>query len=431
MDRSLISPSISSEERNSAILNNDTASQLHTADSASGSGHRSQSTQPSAFINVDVFATTQSTTPIIDSPSIALSSEKVKPSTKKSNVQKTKRNGKTGNNRGERMNFELDEVIRNYTPEQFKTCQAYDVGGVNILNKKPVDSKTTLDKIKRRRETHNRVERRRRDRINQLIDELIALLPKEEMDLFKSHRADVLRATVAHIQSLNHQNTNLKHQIELIHAGKPIPPPAIITALAPIMDINENNEFTDDEYSKIDGDNDDSRSFKSGVSSPISYSSHEQIAHSSLPNPERLSLYPYSDEQEGEESSSDIGWKNSSSAHVTPLSDGPYSPGTPSVGIPVIVEPPVTEIAEASACTAAHSSTLAPKSVPTRARFQQPLRRCMGMAVEQVHILLAFQIMILPHPIRLIRRTHNIHHIHRIHLMGQVQHMRTFPSHLS
>ncbi|KAG0004654.1 hypothetical protein BGZ65_012970 [Modicella reniformis] len=71
--------------------------------------------------------------------------------------------------KGERMTFELDDVLRKYSPEQFKTCKAYDVGGVNILNKKPIDSKTALDKIKRRRETHNRVERRRRDCINQII----------------------------------------------------------------------------------------------------------------------------------------------------------------------------------------------------------------------------------------------------------------------
>lgn len=74
------------------------------------------------------------------------------------------------------MTFELDDVLREYTPDQFKTCKAYDVGGVNILNKKPVDSKTALDKIKRRRETHNRVERRRRDCINQVSGRMFGLL---------------------------------------------------------------------------------------------------------------------------------------------------------------------------------------------------------------------------------------------------------------
>ncbi|KAF9152418.1 hypothetical protein BG015_005280 [Linnemannia schmuckeri] len=148
---------------------------------------------------------------------------------------------KTGrHNRGERMTFELDDVLREYTPDQFKTCKAYDVGGVNILNKKPVDSKTALDKIKRRRETHNRVERRRRDCINQLIDELTALLPKEDdNDISKSHRVNILRAAIAHIQNLTRQNENLQQQVDAFKAGRPMPPPAIITTFAPMMDYDD------------------------------------------------------------------------------------------------------------------------------------------------------------------------------------------------
>ncbi|KAG0054928.1 hypothetical protein BGZ83_010053 [Gryganskiella cystojenkinii] len=167
------------------------------------------------------------------------------------------------NNRGERMTFELDDVMRKYSPEQFKTCKAYDVGGVNILNKKPVDSKTALDKIKRRRETHNRVERRRRDCINQLIDELTALLPREDDgSLSKCHRVNVLRTAVAHIQNLTRQNENLKLQIDAIHEGKPMPPPAIITTLAPMLDLDE--------------DFDDNQSYRSEPTSSAgtSYTSH-------------------------------------------------------------------------------------------------------------------------------------------------------------
>jgi hypothetical protein len=78
---------------------------------------------------------------------------------------KTSRNAPR-NNRGERMTFELDDVLRMYSPEQSKPCQTYDVGGVNILNKKSLDSRAALDKMKRRRETHNRVERHRRVCIN-------------------------------------------------------------------------------------------------------------------------------------------------------------------------------------------------------------------------------------------------------------------------
>ncbi|KAG0319420.1 hypothetical protein BGZ99_005114 [Dissophora globulifera] len=101
-------------------------------------------------------------------PSAAAEPKKRKPYTRKDGTSTKAAAAVKNNNKGERMTFELDDVLRKYSPEQFKTCKAYDVGGVNILNKKPVDSKTALDKIKRRRETHNRVERRRRDCINQV-----------------------------------------------------------------------------------------------------------------------------------------------------------------------------------------------------------------------------------------------------------------------
>ncbi|KAF9925442.1 hypothetical protein BGZ65_007755, partial [Modicella reniformis] len=86
---------------------------------------------------------------------------------KSASMMKTTQPGARRHNRGERISFELDDVLRKCSPEEFKPCHAYDVGGINILNKKSLDSKVALDKIKRRRETHNRVERRRRDCINQ------------------------------------------------------------------------------------------------------------------------------------------------------------------------------------------------------------------------------------------------------------------------
>ncbi|KAF9308922.1 hypothetical protein BG003_010421 [Podila horticola] len=113
--------------------------------------------------------------------------------------------------------IEFDDKIRKYLPEQFETIKAYDVGGINILNKKTVDSQTALDKIKRRRETHNRVERRRRDQINQLIDELTTLLPKDdEEDQSRSHRVNILRSAVSHIQQLTRRNQELQNQIHAV-----------------------------------------------------------------------------------------------------------------------------------------------------------------------------------------------------------------------
>ncbi|OAQ31745.1 hypothetical protein K457DRAFT_124009 [Linnemannia elongata AG-77] len=157
-----------------------------------------------------------------------------KPYTKSSTSASSSTAQSKPNSRGVRMTFELDDVLRKYTPEEFKTCKGYDVGGVNILNKKPLDSKTALDKITRRRETHNRVERRRRDCINQLIDELTDLLPKEEDDsLSKGHRVNILRNVVSHIQTLTRHNENLNQQLQALQSGSTLSPPTIITTPAP------------------------------------------------------------------------------------------------------------------------------------------------------------------------------------------------------
>ncbi|KAF9103348.1 hypothetical protein BGX27_010619 [Mortierella sp. AM989] len=136
--------------------------------------------------------------------------------------------------------------------EEEEICKAYDVSSINILNKKPVDSKTALDKIKRRRDTHNRIERRRRDCINQLIEEL---LPRGD-----NSQSNILRAAVAHIQKLTRLNEYLKDQIEALQTGKIMPPPAIITTLAPILDINVDEDVP----------------YRSESSSATSYTLHAQ-----------------------------------------------------------------------------------------------------------------------------------------------------------
>ena len=48
---------------------------------------------------------------------------------------------------------------------QTKKSPSLTVHGVNILNKNDLDSDTVMNRIIQRRKTHNRVERRRRDRL--------------------------------------------------------------------------------------------------------------------------------------------------------------------------------------------------------------------------------------------------------------------------
>ncbi|KAF8948927.1 hypothetical protein BGZ47_001136 [Haplosporangium gracile] len=198
-----------------------------------------------------------------------------KPYTKSSTPASSSTAHSKPNSRGVRMTFELDDVLRKYTPEEFKTCKGYDVGGVNILNKKPLDSKTALDKITRRRETHNRVERRRRDCINQLIDELTDLLPKEEDDsLSKGHRVNILRNVVSHIQTLTRHNENLNQQLQALQNGSTLSPPTIITTPAPpTIHFGDNNSYVSD----------------IGPASSPSYTSYDSRSH---PSPQSAESSP-------------------------------------------------------------------------------------------------------------------------------------------
>ncbi|KAF9571379.1 hypothetical protein EC968_000645 [Mortierella alpina] len=100
--------------------------------------------------------------------------------------------------------------------ETYKTTKSFDLAGVNILNRKPLDTRTALDKLQRRRETHNRVERKRRDCINQLVDDLTKLLPAKHLEeaSSKCHRVNVLRGAVAHIKFLTETNTALTKSLD-------------------------------------------------------------------------------------------------------------------------------------------------------------------------------------------------------------------------
>ncbi|KAG0328288.1 hypothetical protein BG004_002571 [Podila humilis] len=107
--------------------------------------------------------------------------------------------------------------------ETYKTTKSFDLAGVNILNRKPLDTRTALDKLQRRRETHNRVERKRRDCINQLVDDLTKLLPPKHLEeaTSKCHRVNVLRGAVAHIKFLTESNDSLAKSLDIIKQGHP------------------------------------------------------------------------------------------------------------------------------------------------------------------------------------------------------------------
>lgn len=77
-----------------------------------------------------------------------------------------------------RATYPLQERIKIYNPDSMarklnqldKQPTKLVVHGINILNKISIDSDTAMSRIKQRRETHNRVERRRR---NNLVCQLL------------------------------------------------------------------------------------------------------------------------------------------------------------------------------------------------------------------------------------------------------------------
>lgn len=65
----------------------------------------------------------------------------------------------------ESMQRMIDNKTSSPIPLTNPTTSTFMVNGVNILNKNSLDSDTVMHRIIQRRKTHNRVERRRRDRM--------------------------------------------------------------------------------------------------------------------------------------------------------------------------------------------------------------------------------------------------------------------------
>ncbi|KAI8098908.1 uncharacterized protein BX664DRAFT_319901 [Halteromyces radiatus] len=97
---------------------------------------------------------------------------------------------------------------------------AYRVNGVNILNRKNLDSKTVVERIQRRKENHNHVERRRRDTINNIILELSQVVPNA-MTTRKPHKGNILKATLEYVMALKAENEMYRSRL-----ASRLPPPS-------------------------------------------------------------------------------------------------------------------------------------------------------------------------------------------------------------
>ncbi|KAG1456894.1 hypothetical protein G6F46_005825 [Rhizopus delemar] len=124
-----------------------------------------------------------------------------------------------------RASYPLQERLKIYDPNSMaqrlddlqKQPRKLVLHGVNVLNKVSVDSDTAMNRIRQRRETHNRVERRRRDNLNTLVNELSVLVPSSaENGGPKCHRAKILRYTIDYIRMIQEENNQLRQQLGLL-----------------------------------------------------------------------------------------------------------------------------------------------------------------------------------------------------------------------
>jgi len=76
---------------------------------------------------------------------------------------------------------------------------AYKINGLNILNRNSLDSRTALEMIRRRRENHNHVERRRRDTLNSTILQIADILPNCSSTA-KLNKGTILRLALDHLR---------------------------------------------------------------------------------------------------------------------------------------------------------------------------------------------------------------------------------------
>ncbi|ORZ13945.1 hypothetical protein BCR42DRAFT_417713 [Absidia repens] len=144
------------------------------------------------------------------------------------------------------LNFTSDLSPQTTSPRKKSSAQtkkaAYRVNGVNILNRKNLDSKTAIERMQRRRENHNHVERRRRDTINNTIYELSQVVPNALHTGQKPHKGNILKATLDYILVL--QAENQMYRSRLAQTTTNVPGPSTLTNLPVVSPSSSSSSST-------------------------------------------------------------------------------------------------------------------------------------------------------------------------------------------
>ncbi|EPB88724.1 hypothetical protein HMPREF1544_04483 [Mucor circinelloides 1006PhL] len=258
------------------------------------------------------------------------------------------------------LNFTSDLSPQKMSKKKSKPKKqtAYRVNGVNILNRNNLDSKTAIERIQRRRENHNHVERRRRDNINNTIFELSSVVPNAIQPGQKPNKGNILKLSLDYIRELQNENAALKERLSHFSSSRTssISPPLTAATLTTAPIVASVDELNNANYHQSPSAPNSPRYMRSNTtftqqsasvpSSPLQHLKEEGIMHTPVPNnlPPPLSLPPPQQQQPHQQqlqsvfSSMSVSSNPSSAASTPTLSNNnnnyPYSSYPSSVYIP-------------------------------------------------------------------------------------------------
>ncbi|KAG0758930.1 hypothetical protein G6F16_008956 [Rhizopus arrhizus] len=139
------------------------------------------------------------------------------------------------------LHFTSDDV----SEKKEKVKRVYHLNGRNILNRNNVDSQTAIERIRKRRENHNHVERRRRDVINNILSELSTIVPNAAQHGQRPNQANVLKLALSYIKELQAENEQLKQTLghTLSIPSLPEPTPRLAPHLRPLLPAHRLSEY--------------------------------------------------------------------------------------------------------------------------------------------------------------------------------------------
>ncbi|KAK9704059.1 hypothetical protein K7432_010407 [Basidiobolus ranarum] len=220
------------------------------------------------------------------------------------------------------LNFTADLNPQNGGKKQkAKKSSSYKVNGVNILNRKSIDSTTALERLQKRRENHNSVERKRRDNINATILEISHLLPGPEASSSKPNKGNILRLAAEYIKELKSELRSVRNEVRVLKGEEPLE-----EEFEEAQEIRKRKNVDQESSDESDEDNEFMEKEDQGIEDEEDNCSSEQVSRQVSPEPSpEISLDSRRKHQDRDDSSSNQ-VTSVKDAEIKPKIEVPMSP---------------------------------------------------------------------------------------------------------